>query len=861
MVFAVFLFLAGTGGLFFRMARDNDDLVRMALVLISGAAVTYVYVRERIKIPAALLVPSLAFAGAMLFSSFYTVNPVESLREFSKIGIYLLVFLALASTASRRVLARLSSRQIIAAGTLAILGIMLGYIHAHSPAGRETFRLWSSAQVVASIVTSCLFCASACILLSTGTLRRGILAALILQAVIACAIGILQFYGFDPLRPWDPRQPYSSYLRGNPQFLEILAGLTGGVLKMEGDNMVLELNRILGIYGNPDFFAPFLLQFIPLGVAIYILDPSRRIFSGILTASLVLTLILTNVRGGTIGLIFLGPFFGMIMGYVAPSMKWSQAASILARPALVFGATVFAFAMVGVMLVNPKTRLYLGGVQILVAVLHGMVFYTLIRVYRDKSGRLLLSAFALIGLYIGTFALARHIMHIRVGAIEERLVKYRMAAEMWRMHPLTGVGLNAYKTWYPQLQQQVRLRYGWTFEELGSSGTQENRTHNDIAQMLAETGVIGTGAFLWLMTSLIAGALRYLKGWEALTRERLANVCGLLGGALAILLYMLPNFPLHIVSSAATFWVILGLLASYRVPDSPDEGPADLPRGSFWALSAASAGTLILVSIFSIQLLAGTILYKRGDYLSRQAQPPMPLAAIKFYERALALDPSNGQYHYDFGAMCFNTSSQNPGAHDDLVGRARELLLQAKAKGFISEDLAYGLGHLAENEGDFDEALRWYALALQLKERHPHARQGRIRILRRGLEEAEQANGRGQFDKSRALFRAAFEKDPKNWLAALYVGSLSATPFGDLNESIRYLSAAAKLAPNEPSIYLALAKVFAMADRLPDTRRALALAATLDPENAEVKNTLAQLASIGRNIRGAGTQSADPGKR
>ena len=80
LLFNVFLFFTGVGSMFFRMARDNDDVVRTGLILASGALCTLILASGRVRIPAALAVPALGYALTQFASAFASVNVVESLK-------------------------------------------------------------------------------------------------------------------------------------------------------------------------------------------------------------------------------------------------------------------------------------------------------------------------------------------------------------------------------------------------------------------------------------------------------------------------------------------------------------------------------------------------------------------------------------------------------------------------------------------------------------------------------------------------------------------------------------------------------------------------------------------------------------
>ena len=789
-LFNSFVFLAGLGSLFFRMARDNDDLVRAVLATAAGAACAWFAVSG--GVPAAITVPALGFAGAMFMSSVGALNPPESLKEFLKIGVYLLVFLGLASSASSPSPAPRPGGTRKLAWGLGLAGLVLALVHA-SPkldSFRE-FPLWSGQQVAASIGSSLLFCAAFSLFLMRGSVRAAVVNGLLVMAGAACIIGILQFYGTDPLRPWDPRQPYNIYVReASAAVLNILQALTNGRMEISDGRLVLVLPRILGIYGNPDFFAPYLLQFIPITTALWILSPSRRWLTGGLTVLLVVTLVMTEVWGAFFSIVVIAPFFLSLVGHVRGRLSRAQAVRV-----------AWSFLAAGIVLL------------------------------------LLLTWFL-------------HASQRKSSAINERLLKLRMAGEMWRMAPVSGVGLNAYKSLYPVLQQKVRMQYELPFERLGSSFTQENRTHNDIAQMLAETGVIGTGLFLWLMAALLWAALLKVGEYRSLPAEDRALVVGLGGSVLVILVYALPNFPFHIVSSAGTFWVIAGLLASYRARPSGESrgGPASL-------LKWGAAATALIATLFGYRLFMGTLEYKRGD-VEMKRRPPDFAAAEPHYARAIVLDPANAQYCYDFGAMCFNSMATNPG----LASRAEELLRKSRLLGFMNEDLAYGLGMLAERRVDRKEALYWFGYATSLNERHEPSRQARLRILSSEVAEAERAWDHRRFSTALRLYRAGVDKNPGNFWALYRAGFLSATPFGDFASGTTWLDSAARMAVNEPSIWLALGRGLAQAGQLVDARRALVRAATLDPKNEEVTGALAQLEKV-ETLVARGVKQPPPGRK
>ena len=757
-----------------------------------------------------LVIPCLAFTLAQFASCFATWNTAESLKEFLKIGFYQMLFLTLASTASNPNPGGRRPGQIKWALIFAGLGTVIGLLHAAPDFPTfKSFPLWSDKQVIASLLSALLFCGAGALLLAGTTVRRSVLTGGVFMAGLACALGLMQFYSIDPLRPWDPRQPYMTTIGHLPEdLLNLLAALTGGQLQMEpGGNLILSVPRILGIYGNPDFFAPYILQFIPFAVAVAWLDPARRVKAVILGLALAITLCLTAVWGAFVSLVLLAPFFAVLLYFASDRISRNQA--------------------------------WRASITLLLA---GAALATILTLVLWKTAA-------------------------KRPALEERFVKWRLAEAMWERKPFNGVGLNAYKTWYPLIQQDVRLQHELPFELLGSSFTQENRTHNDLAQMLGETGVLGFGTFMWFMAALTAFGLRAIGRRDMPVPERAALV-GLMGGVLVTLIYALPNFPFHIVSSAGTFWIMAGLLASYRpgenrttgtlrpVPTPTDEAlPAfPLPRLRT-ALMFAAGITVLLTTVYCFKVFWGTLYYKRGDYFSRIAKPPDSRRALVEYNISLGLDGSCAQYAYDVGAMCFN----NLNTDTELGAQARSGLQRAFRWGFINEDLAYGLGHLAERDQNRPEALKWYTFAVSLNERHEPSRQGRLRMLAMPLAKGDAAANRKDWKQAEKLYLAALNSEPGNFLASYKLGSIYMTVRKDLKTGTRYLEEAAmKKTPievvpgtviqsgggNEPTMWVSLGRAYATTSRWRESYRAFTRAHTLSPKDQEISSALTQLENL-----------------
>lgn len=163
-------------------------------------------------------------------------------------------------------------------------------------------------------------------------------------------------------------------------------------------------------------------------------------------------------------------------------------------------------------------------------------------------------------------------------------IRWNMSKDCIRMfthRPLLGWGLGTFPTVYPA----YRSFYTNLFV---------NEAHNDYAQLLVETGLLGFAVMLWFVMRLYQRGLPTSDRWE-LRWDGAVSLAALLG-CTGILFHSLVDFNLQIPANAALFYVLCGLAASplakvaraERSRSSRDEGsgsriPPD--NGNSWARS------------------------------------------------------------------------------------------------------------------------------------------------------------------------------------------------------------------------------------------------------------------------------------
>ena len=81
--------------------------------------------------------------------------------------------------------------------------------------------------------------------------------------------------------------------------------------------------------------------------------------------------------------------------------------------------------------------------------------------------------------------------------------------------------------------------------------------------MMTETGILGLGAFLWMLTVYV------VMGWRSMRRINDDVWMGLAGGVLVFLIHSFFDNNLYSLQLSSVFWFLLGLSASLYSHPSP----------------------------------------------------------------------------------------------------------------------------------------------------------------------------------------------------------------------------------------------------------------------------------------------------
>lgn len=164
---------------------------------------------------------------------------------------------------------------------------------------------------------------------------------------------------------------------------------------------------------------------------------------------------------------------------------------------------------------------------------------------RALFAALALLAFASLAGWRPLLARLSHLDYHDVSAIDRARVA-ETCLLIWRDHPWLGAGFNTFAQIYPAYQ---------SFD----SGMRWTEAHNEYAQALAETGLLGAAAVIaFALLLAAAGAVAVRRAGESAANLRIAALIGAAG----FLFHSFGDFQFHSPANALLFFLFAGMVAA-----------------------------------------------------------------------------------------------------------------------------------------------------------------------------------------------------------------------------------------------------------------------------------------------------------
>ncbi|MEF3280164.1 MAG: O-antigen ligase family protein [Elusimicrobiota bacterium] len=139
-------------------------------------------------------------------------------------------------------------------------------------------------------------------------------------------------------------------------------------------------------------------------------------------------------------------------------------------------------------------------------------------------------------------------------SFHQRLMIWTSGMMMFKENPLLGNGWGSFELFYPFYQGKL-LR---DFPSIRSLRTHANNAHNEVIEILSQTGIIGFGASLFFLFAVIFCAIKFIR--TSMDEDRKNFMIAMLGSVLAMIIDNMLNVSIHFaVPGFLFFWIIGGI--------------------------------------------------------------------------------------------------------------------------------------------------------------------------------------------------------------------------------------------------------------------------------------------------------------
>ena len=346
-----------------------------------------------------------------------------------------------------------------------------------------------------------------------------------------------------------------------------------------------------------------------------------------------------------------------------------------------------------------------------------------------------------------------------------RLEDWNIGLEMFKEHPILGIGLGNYKIKF--LDYRAELLSSDKGKEFGGHIPRGAQAHNEYVQFLAELGAVGVISILAGLVILLLNVFRRVSGVGPGSSQLLG--LSLIAGLTGFLVHSTVSFPSHLPASSFAFVTFLGLINSDVFDGTNYEiNPSGYLRYFVFALIGVF---VITVSVFAYRDWRANVLRGQGE--TQMDYGNFRLAKEKFLQ-SIKLDFQPRQTYYHLG-LVERQLGNNKGALDyfeksqgqfepyglflqlgtlymdrDQLDKAKENLEKLVAmdpRKDLETEANYYLAVIATRKGNIDAASERLQSSLKLDPDYERA------IILQG----DIANYRGNTDEARKKLNRALE--------------------------------------------------------------------------------------------------------
>lgn len=474
-------------------------------------------------------------------------------------------------------------------------------------------------------------------------------------------------------------------------------------------------NRCMSTFGNPNFLATFLVLMLPLIFGFFIKEKNflKKVFFLFLFLLAFIILLFTFCRSSWLGfftafICVLGLWGIIDKGIILRNKRWL----------VIF----FVFILLSILLFSGNSV--------------------------TKKGKNIIQQ------GYGAFTVKKTNQ-----SIYQRLLIWKTAVAIVKDYPLLGCGWGCFELFYPFYQGQFLNE-----EQFVSFRTHANNVHNEILEVLTQTGFIGLAIFCYLLISLgryCCHLIKKLTDIKVKEEEKILIPC-FIGAIAGVFTDNMFNVSFHFSIPAFFFWVSLGFLISMgnKVEGKECRVLIDWrkPENGFLKKLLPFFFSIIFLILIGkgiygqIKNFTAETYFWKGHKLSRNSN--FYNEAILNYKKAYKLNPFYVRNNYQLGNLLAKMG--------DIKGslRAYENALRAHP-GY--DEIYFNLGVQYSKIRQWDKAIENYLQALKMNPFNVfiHINLGRVYMEKEMLKE-------GLILYNRALKLDSNNKDIYNNLGYIY---------------------------------------------------------------------------------------------
>ena len=334
----------------------------------------------------------------------------------------------------------------------------------------------------------------------------------------------------------------------------------------------------------------------------------------------------------------------------------------------------------------------------------------------------------------------------------QRLLIWRDTLVMCIRKPL-GVGIGAYHIHFPQFASKRLM------EILPPGKFIVNYAHNEFLQVWAETGILGFGLFLWIISSFFFNGFVLLGKSK---RDEVALIGGIIFASIAVLVHSLFSVNMRFIVSSIYLFFLMGLVIS--------QIDSDILSLRFERLLYPIRVVLVLIIILSSLFLINSLrepfkaihrLEAETDFFDEEVQDPREqIARIQKYIRD---NPSDFEAHFRLGWIYAKEIKKKRGGKEYIDRKAVKKAIHhfevASSIDPTHSGIYNNLGNIHYTIGDRKSAIESYKKAIEVnpKDVNAHFNLGFVYFNIGLMKEAAKE------------FQIVLDLDPKNHKAAIMI--------------------------------------------------------------------------------------------